>query len=240
MDNPHRLTRGCTLLLAGSMADFLGNRKIYLIGCFFLGVFILASGFAKTGIQLIIFRAFQGIAVSFCLPTAVSVLTDAFPTGRRRNIGFACLGLGQPLGFSVGLVLGGFFVDTVGWRVGFYLCAGACAVVLYAGTWAVPRDRPRDAFSSARFLHGIDWVGATFASACLGMFSYTFASVLSPTSFNLCYTLTIYWRQSDDGGPISSPRSSEYRINFHCCSNDSSLCLVDEPAGADGSARIDS
>jgi len=82
---------------------------INLIGCFLLGVFILACGLAQTGLQLIFFRTFQGIAVSMCLPTAFSILTDAFPTGRRRNIGFSCLGLGQPLGFLFGLVFGGLF-----------------------------------------------------------------------------------------------------------------------------------
>lgn len=145
------------------------------MGCFFLGVFVLATGLARSGIQLILFRAFQGVAISLCLPTAVSILTDNFPNGRRRNVGFACLGLGQPLGFSVGLVLGGFFVDSIGWRVGYYLCAGASIIVFLAGVWFLPRDRHRDEFSWRRLLQEIDWIGAMLASACLGIFSYILA-----------------------------------------------------------------
>lgn len=138
-------------------------------------MFNLACGFARTGIQLIIFRAFQGIALSFCLPTSVSIITDGFPNGKRRNLGFACLGLGQPLGFAVGLVLGGFLVDSVSWRAGYYLCAGANIIVLGAGIFDLPLDRHRDPLSWSRLGNKIDWVGATLASACLGILSYILA-----------------------------------------------------------------
>ena len=85
----HRLTLGCLLILAGSIADVVGSRTVFLIGCFLQGIFVLACGLATTGIQLIIFRLLQGFAVSMCLPTAVSIITTAFPHGRLRNLGLA-------------------------------------------------------------------------------------------------------------------------------------------------------
>lgn len=173
-----RLVQGCSLLLVGSIADFAGSRAIYLSGCFLLGIFILASGLAQTGIQLIIFRAFQGAAISLCLPTSVSIITKAFPNGQRRNIGFACLGLGQPLGYSVGLVLGGFFVDSIGWRFGYYLCAGATVIVFGVGLCILPADRHHRLTSWRSLVYGIDWVGAAIASCSLGMLSFVFAYVL--------------------------------------------------------------
>lgn len=111
-----------------------------------------------------------------CFPTGVSILTDSFPNGRRRNVGFACLGLGQPFGFSVGLVLGGFFEESVvGWRFGFYLCAVATIVLFGVNCWYLPLDRPRLPFSWSRFGNEIDWVGAALASSSLGILSYVFA-----------------------------------------------------------------
>lgn len=83
------LTTGCLLILAGSIADVVGSRTVFLVGCFVQGVFVLACGLAKTGIQLIVFRSMQGIAVSMCLPTAVSIITTAFQHGRLRNLGLA-------------------------------------------------------------------------------------------------------------------------------------------------------
>ncbi|KAJ5642921.1 major facilitator superfamily domain-containing protein [Penicillium longicatenatum] len=178
IDEKPSLANGCCLLLAGSLADFFGNRVINLVGCCLLTVFILACSLAESGLQLILFRTFQGIATSMCLPTAFSIMTDSMPAGKRRNIGFSCLGLGQPFGFSVGLVLGGIFQDsTLGWRFGYYLCAGATSILTVVNYFKLPQDKPRDPFSIHRLRTEIDWVGILLSSACLGIISYVFANI---------------------------------------------------------------
>lgn len=168
----HRLTSGSCLLIAGAVADVVGSRPIFLIGCFLLACFVLACGLARTGIELIMFRVMQGIAVALCLPTSVGILTNAIPSGKRRNVGFACMGLGQPLGFSLGLVLGGVFVDTIGWRAGWYMCAGAIMLCLLVGIWSIPADSLTQAPSLERLKADIDWTGAIVATACLALLSY--------------------------------------------------------------------
>ncbi|CAG8236996.1 unnamed protein product [Penicillium salamii] len=179
----YSLANGCCLLLAGSMADFMGNRMINLAGCFLLGAFILACGVAQTGIQIILFRTFQGIATSMCIPTAFSILTDAMPTGKRRNIGFACLGLGQPLGFSMGLVLGGLFQgSSLGWRFGYYLCAGISMVLTLVNFFKLPKDAVREPISWRRLRSEIDWLGILLSSSCLGIISYVFATITDKPS----------------------------------------------------------
>ena len=96
------LTAGAMLLIAGSIADIVGARIIELIGVFLLGCFTLACGLSATGVQLVVFRALQGIATAMHLPASVALVANAVPKGRARNIGFACLGLSQPLGFLRG------------------------------------------------------------------------------------------------------------------------------------------
>ncbi|EWZ00024.1 hypothetical protein FOYG_03936 [Fusarium oxysporum NRRL 32931] len=81
------LTRGCTLLLSGALADLFGFRT-----------------------QLITFLAFAGITQAMCLPSAVGLITHAFVPGKRQNLAFASMGSGQPLGFTIGLVFGGVLV----------------------------------------------------------------------------------------------------------------------------------
>ncbi|KAI4240100.1 MAG: hypothetical protein L6R40_005339 [Gallowayella cf. fulva] len=169
------LTSGCSLLLAGAVADVLGNRKIYLTGCVLLMAFVIACGLARTGTELIAFRALQGIAMSLCLPTAVSILTESFPTGKTRNVGFSFLGAGQVLGFSIGLVLGGLLIESVGWRVGYYVCGGVHFVALAIACSVLPEDRKREAITWQRLWKDIDWIGAGIASSCLGMLSYVLA-----------------------------------------------------------------
>ncbi|EFR02753.1 integral membrane protein [Nannizzia gypsea CBS 118893] len=172
------LTCGCTLLLSGSLADVIGSRPIYLAGCGILSAFTLGCGLVKTGIQLIMFRAMSGIAMSLCLPSAVSIITAAFAPGGRRNIAFACLGAAQPVGFSLGIVLGGVLIASIGWRYGYYIVAGVNVLVLIVAYWQIPTD-PRKVVPVTwkRLTTEIDWVGTLLISASLGLFSYALSTI---------------------------------------------------------------
>ena len=151
----------------------VGNRLINLTGTFITGVFIAASGGAKTGIQFIVLRAMQGIGAAMAFPTAISILTAAFAHGKTRNIAISCLGFGQPFGFQVGLLLSGAFVDSrVTWRFPFYVC-GATTLVLFACClWFLPQDRARAPVTWTRMVSGFDWIGVLVSSTSLGLLSY--------------------------------------------------------------------
>lgn len=181
------LTSGATLLIAGAFADAVGARTVNLAGCILLSMFMVANGVAKTGIQLILFRAMQGIASSLVVPTAISIISTSVETGRRRNLAFASLGLAMPLGFSGGLVLGGVFVSGPGWRVGYYIAAALSAVLFIVGIWSLPKGIQHDSETPlrTRLVKEIDWVGAGIASAALALFSYVLAYVTLPFSPNL-------------------------------------------------------
>ena len=148
-----------------------------------LGVFTLSCGLASTGIQLVMFRAFQGIATAMHVPCSVSLVTRYVPSGRKRNIGFACLGLSMPLGFSLGLVLGGVLVDTVGWRVGFYIAGAVMVAQAIVSFRLIPADDRSEQVLS-KLKTEIDWIGVLIASAGIAMFSYVLA-ILSTDSNNI-------------------------------------------------------
>ncbi|KAJ2988369.1 hypothetical protein NUW58_g4013 [Xylaria curta] len=131
-----------------------------------------------TGGQLIAFRALQGISNAIIVPSSISIVSTGMRDGRPRNLGFACLGLAYPIGFSLGLVLGGVFIDTIGWRPAFYFVGAFTSALFFAGPWALPRDRPRSAQSIWRqFGSDIDWIGATIASVGLAAVSYVFSTL---------------------------------------------------------------
>jgi MFS family permease len=177
------LASGCTLLLSGSISDVVGSRPMYLTGCGLLALTTLACSLSRTGIELILFRALQGIAVSFCLPSATSIVTGSFPTGSRRNIAFACLGAGQPLGFSVGLVLGGVFTSSIGWRYGYYIGTILIAFITVASFFSLPKSlKSRTPITRQRLLNEVDWVGASILSFSLGLLSYVFSVITAGSS----------------------------------------------------------
>lgn len=118
--------------------------------------------------------------MAFCLPPAVSTITHTFPTGRARNVAFAVFGGGSPLGFALGLVLGGVLVHVSSWRAGYWMSTSVNAASMALG-WVVLPGRdvplPRPAELRRRLAAEIDWVGVAAASACLALLSYVFAEV---------------------------------------------------------------
>ena len=170
------LVSACTLLLSGSISDTLGSKSIYLAGSFLQCGFILGAGLAQTASQILVFRGFMGVAQSMLLTSSVSIIMSSFPAGRRRNIAFASMGGGQPLGFSLGLVLAGIFTQDVNWRFGMYLVAGINAAVLVLAAFGIQNGKK---FSSRgvcwQLRVEIDWVGAFIASISLALLCYVLA-----------------------------------------------------------------
>lgn len=172
------LTCGSMLLMAGSIADVVGARRVELVGCFALGAFILACGLADTGVQLTLFRAFQGVAMAMHLPAAVSIATDTVPKGKGRNMAFAALGFARDIGYSLGLVLSGVLIQTSGWRLNFYLAGGAMLIIATVAIWSLPKKRETRTASERsikELFRKIDWAGSVLISGGLALLAYVLA-----------------------------------------------------------------
>ncbi|RSL50759.1 hypothetical protein CEP53_008698 [Fusarium sp. AF-6] len=176
----YALAAGCLLLIFSAVADVIGAKLMWVTGSYLFVIFTLAVGLAQTRIQIIVFRTLLGASISMCLPTAVSLISNTFPRGNWRNIAFAMNGMGSPLGYALGLVLGGIFADTIGWRWAYYMmaiinfCLSTCAI------WSLPSVHTESERKwTARLAHEIDWVGATTMSVALGMLLYVLAMISS-------------------------------------------------------------
>ncbi|KIW95698.1 uncharacterized protein Z519_04283 [Cladophialophora bantiana CBS 173.52] len=218
----YALTCGCSLILSGAVADVVGNRFMYLLGCLLQSAFTLACGLAQNSLQLLFFRALAGVAIAFCLPSAVSLITSYFPHGRRRNFAFAMMGAGQPVGFSIGLVVGGILTDGPGWRAGFYIAAAINTILFALAVTGLPKPVQPTRLSVNRLATDIDWPGALILSTALGLLSYVFAvltgnvsSIKSPTNIACLSTAAalipafVFWvgRQEKLNRPAIIPNS---------------------------------
>jgi len=122
------------LMLAGSISDRFGRRRIFQIGLsvFTVGSFLCSR--AATIEQLITFRALQGLGASMLNPVALSIIANAFPapSDRARAVGM----WGAVAGVSLGLgpVIGGALTGSIGWRSIFWINVpiGITAVLLAA------------------------------------------------------------------------------------------------------------
>lgn len=170
------LATASTLLLAGSIADTVGPRWVELAGSLSSGAMMLGQGFSRTGEQLVALRALQGIGLALHLSSSISIITQVLPQGRGRNLAFSCVGLSQPLGFSLGLVVGGILVDTIGWRSGWYIAGGVTLFFAGVGMWALPKgDKDQYADIRHNMRTKVDWVGAGLASAFMALICYLLA-----------------------------------------------------------------
>jgi EmrB/QacA subfamily drug resistance transporter len=109
------------LMLAGSMSDRFGRRRVFQIG---LAVFTLASllcSQAKTIEQLIGHRALQGVGASMLNPVALSIIANAFPEPKARGRAVGIWGAVIGVALGIGPLIGGALTETMGWRSIFWI-----------------------------------------------------------------------------------------------------------------------
>ncbi|KAK1731476.1 hypothetical protein CaCOL14_003675 [Colletotrichum acutatum] len=176
----YNLAAGCLLLIFGAVADVVGAKLMWLTGSYLCVVFTVAVGLSKTGIQIILFRTAVGVSISACLPTAMAFITKTFPKGGWRNVAFSMNGIGFPLGYALGLVLGGIFTDTIGWRWAYYMMAIINFALSTAAVWSLPSiHQPCEKKWTRRLVEDIDWIGAVIMSVALGLLLYVLAMTTS-------------------------------------------------------------
>ena len=112
----YALAFGALLLLGGRIADYVGRKRVFMIGMVGFGAASLYGGLAQSGWELILARGLQGVFAALLAPAALALLTVTFPSGRERNTAFAVFGTVAGTGAAVGLLLGGFLTEFTDWR----------------------------------------------------------------------------------------------------------------------------
>ena len=114
------LTATGLLLFAGRLSDLFGRRQVYLWG---FGVFALGSALASLSpgiFWLIGARVVQACGAAALTANASALITDAYPEGQRGRV-LGLLSAVVSAGLLAGPLVGGFFVELLGWRSVFYV-----------------------------------------------------------------------------------------------------------------------
>jgi EmrB/QacA subfamily drug resistance transporter len=130
----YALVLASLLMLSGATADRVGRRRVFQTG---LATFTAGSALCSLAPSLgwlVAFRMMQAVGGSMLNPVAMSIITNTF-TGkaeRARAIGVWSATYG--LSMSLGPVVGGLLVDSIGWRGTFYvnIPVGLAAIALTA------------------------------------------------------------------------------------------------------------
>lgn len=114
----YMITLGALMLIAGSLSDLFGRKKILRIGLVGFGAASLVCAFAPTSSILIIARALQGVAGALLVPSSLAIIIAAFKgPARAKAIGSWTAWTG--IAFIIGPLAGGVLVDAVSWRLIF-------------------------------------------------------------------------------------------------------------------------
>jgi MFS family permease len=103
----YTLVFGSLLLLGGRIADYLGRRRIFIVGLLGFGAASALGGLAQNSAMLFGARALQGAFAAVMAPAALSLLTVTFTEARERARAFGVYGAIAGSGAAIGLVLGG-------------------------------------------------------------------------------------------------------------------------------------
>src|SRR5580693_857942 len=151
MVNAYLVPFGGFLLLGGRAGDLLGRRRVLVAGTAAFALASLGSALAPSAGVMIGTRAAEGLAAAFVVPMTLTLLSSVFPAGPARNRAFAVWGGVSAAAGTLGLVLGGVLVTTVGWRWIFLVNIPVGAVVVAAAVRLLPADGPRPVGGRAGF-----------------------------------------------------------------------------------------
>jgi EmrB/QacA subfamily drug resistance transporter len=161
----YTLTLASLILLAGSLSDRWGRRRVFLAG---LGWFTVASVLCAAAPSigwLIAARAVQGIGGALMTPASLAIIEAAFEPSDRTHA------IGTWAGFSgvssaIAPFLGGWLLEAGSWRWIFLINVPVAAAVAWMTRRHVPESRDMSLSGSA------DWPGALAGATALATITY--------------------------------------------------------------------
>ncbi|NLU76892.1 MFS transporter [Micromonospora sp. HNM0581] len=149
----------------GKLGDLYGRKAVFLTAVVIFLVGSALCGMAGSGplggpddgmVQLIAFRAVQGLGAGGLMVGVMAIIGDLVPPRERGRYQGMIAGV-MAIAMVAGPLVGGFITDHLSWRWAFYvnLPLGGVALVLLIATMHLPRYRTE---------HRIDWLGAALLS----------------------------------------------------------------------------
>jgi EmrB/QacA subfamily drug resistance transporter len=151
------------LINAGRLADIRGRKGTYILGFIIFTAGSILCGASATGLQLVIFRAVQGVGAAFIASNSPAIVTESFQSWERGK----ALGINATAvyaGLMTGPVIGGILVQNFGWRSIFYVNVPIGILVVSLASLKL-KERQTSSVGE-RF----DFVGAVTLSVALASF----------------------------------------------------------------------
>lgn len=129
------------LMLAGSVADRIGRRRVFQFGLSMFTLGSLLSSLAPNAEILIAARVLQGLGGSMLNPVALSIISNTFTEAgsRARALGTWSSVIGVSM--ALGPPIGGFLVDLISWRAVFWLNIPIAVTAIVLSARFIPESK---------------------------------------------------------------------------------------------------
>ena len=169
----YTLVLASLLMLAGSTADRIGRKRVFMAGLVVFTIGSVLCSLAPNLASLVAFRMVQAVGGSMLNPVAMSIITNTFTDPRERARAIGVWGGVVGISMAAGPLVGGLLVDSVGWRSIFWLNLPVGMAALLLTFRYVPESRAPKARRP-------DPVGQLLVITLLG--SLTYAIIEAPNS----------------------------------------------------------
>ncbi|MBL0372122.1 MFS transporter [Rhizobium sp. KVB221] len=161
--NGYMLMLSSLILIGGSLGDRYGRRNIFILGVIVFAIASAGCGIASTAAELIAGRLLQGIGAALLVPASLAIIGTAY-SEKTRGKAIGTWAAAAAIMAAIGPPLGGWLVDTTGWRSIFFINPPIAAVTLLLAL-KLPVDGKRAAAP-------LDWAGSALAVIFLSLLSY--------------------------------------------------------------------
>lgn len=161
--NAYLLPLSALLLLGGAAGDHHGRRRMLIAGIVLFALASVGCAVAPNLAVLLVSRAAQGIGAAILMPNSLGILGSSFE-GEARGRAVGTWAAAGAIASAIGPPLGGWLVDTVGWRAIFYLNLPVAAAAIVVAMRYVEESQAGE--------QPLDWRGAILATAALGALTW--------------------------------------------------------------------
>ncbi|MFF6977404.1 MFS transporter [Streptomyces sp. NPDC008343] len=169
----YTLVLASLLMLAGSTADRIGRKRVFMAGLVIFTIGSALCSLAPNLDALIAFRMVQAVGGSMLNPVAMSIITNTFTDPRERARAIGVWGGVVGLSMAAGPLVGGLLVESVGWRSIFWVNLPVGLAALLLTLRYVPESRAARARRP-------DPVGQVLVIALFGALTYSI--IAAPTA----------------------------------------------------------
>ncbi|WP_293993063.1 MFS transporter [Sphingomonas sp.] len=161
--NAYLLPLSALLLLGGAAGDHFGRRRMLIGGIALFAAASFACALAPGLGVLLAARVVQGVGAAMLMPNSLSILSHAF-SGEEKGRAVGTWAAVGAIASAFGPPLGGWLVDSVGWRAIFFISLPVAAAAIGLALTGVAE--------SGEGQQPLDWPGAALATVALGALTW--------------------------------------------------------------------